>query len=144
MAALVKRFHTIRQVGRSAAGPAFLLSSGSRTGGLLVLFHYGTSFTLEFMNSFWIRALAVYALAVALTQKRGPGDVFKRARELVTATFGEEGNVAAGVQCPVCASFWLAWVVPRLPRRVVEALALAGVVVVVEKLAQGQKLEIAL
>jgi hypothetical protein len=96
------------------------------------------------MSSIWIRALAVYALAVALTQKRGPGDAFLRVRELVVATFGEESNVAAGVQCPVCASFWLAWVVPRLPARVVEALALAGVVVVVERLAQGQKLEIAL
>lgn len=96
------------------------------------------------MGSFLIRALAVYALAVALTQKEGPGGVFGRGRAWATGAFGEEGSVAAGVRCPVCASFWLAWVVPLLPARVVEALALAGVVVVVEKLAQGQKLEIAL
>lgn len=96
------------------------------------------------MSNFWVRALAVYALAVALTQKEGPGRVFERGRAWATGAFGEESSVAAGVRCPVCASFWLAWVVSLLPRRMVEALALAGVVVVVERLAQGQKLEIAL
>lgn len=96
------------------------------------------------MSSFWIRALAVYALAVALTQKRGPGDVFQRARELAAVRFGAESNVAAGVQCAVCASFWLAWVVSLLPEWAARGLALAGVTVVVERLAQGQKLEIVL
>lgn len=96
------------------------------------------------MSSFWVRALAVYALAVALTQKRGPGDVFQRGRELVMARFGEEGSAAAGVQCPVCASFWLAWVVVLLPEWAVRGLALAGVTVAMERLAQGQKVEIAL
>ncbi len=96
------------------------------------------------MSSFLVQALAVYALAVALTQKRGPGDVFQRMRELVIARFGEESSAAAGVQCPVCASFWLAWLAPLLPSCVVEALALAGVVVAMERLAQGQRVEIAL
>lgn len=91
-----------------------------------------------------MKALAVYAVAVALTQKEGPAGVFARGRAWAADAFGEESSVAAGVRCPVCASFWLAWVVPLLPARVVEALALAGVVVVVERLAQGQKLEIAL
>jgi hypothetical protein len=91
-----------------------------------------------------VRGLAVYAVAVALTEKRGPGDVFRRARTLVIATFGEESSAAAGVQCPICASFWLAWLVPLLPGWVVEALALAGMTVMVERLAQGQKLEISL
>ena len=93
---------------------------------------------------FMLVALAVYAVAVALTRKEGPGGVFGRGRAWATGTFGEGSSVAAGVRCPVCASFWLAWVVPLLPARVVEALALAGVVVVVEALAQGQKVEIAL
>lgn len=96
------------------------------------------------MSNFWVRALAVYALAVALTQKRGPGDVFQRMRELATERFGAESSVAAGVRCPVCASFWLAWVASLLPVWAVQGLALAGVTVVIEKMAQGQKLEIAL
>ncbi|CUS04220.2 protein of unknown function [Candidatus Promineifilum breve] len=96
------------------------------------------------MSSFLVRALAVYALAVALTQKEGPGGVFGRARAGVIREFGEESSVAAGVQCPVCASFWLAWVVSLLPEWAARGLALAGVTVVVERLAQGQKLEIVL
>jgi hypothetical protein len=96
------------------------------------------------VKRFVVAALAVYATAVALTQKEGPGGVFERGRAWAIQRFGDESSAAAGVRCPVCASFWLAWIVPRLPERVVEALALAGVVVVVEKLAQGQKLEIAL
>lgn len=93
---------------------------------------------------FWVRALAVYAVAVAVTQKRGPGDIFLRLRGWAGVRFGPESNVVAGLSCPVCASFWLAWPALLLPRRLAEALALAGVVVAVERLAQGQKLEISL
>lgn len=96
------------------------------------------------MGNKLVVALAVYALAVALTQKEGPGRVFESGRGWAVEHFGEGSSVAAGVRCPVCASFWLAWVVPLFPGRVVEALALAGVVVAVERLAQGQKLEISL
>lgn len=89
-----------------------------------------------------IAALAVYRLSVMVAYEDGPADVFARLRGRVSAATWD-GNpetwgmhwAARGLACPLCVSFWLAWLVAlALPWQglawyVLTALALSGVTV---------------
>lgn len=51
--------------------------------------------------------LATYRLAYDITSMDGPFSVFLTLRGVVEERFGEYHWVSQGINCPICASFWL-------------------------------------
>jgi hypothetical protein len=62
------------------------------------------------LSIFLFTVLALYRVCVMLTFERGPFDVFIQIRTAVYAKYGEKSWQFAGIGCPKCASFWLAWI----------------------------------
>ena len=68
--------------------------------------------------------------------ERGPFDLFIQIRTAVYVKYGEKSWQFAGIGCPKCASFWLAWIgalwIPLAwPWYPLVALALSGAVAVI-------------
>lgn len=96
------------------------------------------------MLDFAIRALALYRLAHALTREDGPGFAFFKARTWLQDQEALPDSVRSETGCPLCLSFWLAFLL--VPRRrpvpyVLYALALSGVTAALVTIADGPPYE---
>lgn len=77
--------------------------------------------------------LAVYRVAYLIAAERGPFDVAIRLRTVIAERYGDQHWMTAGVNCPLCISFWLAFAVRVAPAWLVEALGLAGGALVIHR-----------
>jgi hypothetical protein len=62
------------------------------------------------LSIFLFTVLALYRVCVMIALERGPFDVFIQIRTAVYVKYGEKSWQFAGIGCPKCASFWLAWI----------------------------------
>jgi hypothetical protein len=62
------------------------------------------------LSIFLFTVLALYRVCVMIAFERGPFDVFIQIRTAVYVKYGEKSWQFAGIGCPKCASFWLAWI----------------------------------
>lgn len=46
-----------------------------------------------------------------ITRETGPAKILKKFREGVEKKFGPESSLTEGVNCILCVSFWLSWIV---------------------------------
>lgn len=91
------------------------------------------------MLAFLIASLAVYRLSMMIAFERGPWNAFIELRGAVWRFVQGRSDhwLWKGVNCPLCISFWLGWLVAlALPWQgwawyVLSALALSGVTVAV-------------
>jgi hypothetical protein len=86
-----------------------------------------------------VGGLAVYRVALMIAKEDGPAHVFLRLRRFADLTFGVRSSLAEGIACPLCVSFWLAWLVAwpvstSNYNYVVLALAIAAVTVILVKI----------
>ena len=57
-----------------------------------------------------VLSLATYRLATDLAWEDGPFELYARGRGLVAARAGRDHWLTTGVNCPICLSFWIAFV----------------------------------
>ena len=77
--------------------------------------------------------LAVYRGAWLLAMERGPFDLAMRLRSIIADRYGDQHWLAEGFNCPLCISFWLAFLVRFAPSWIGDALGIAGGVLVVHR-----------
>lgn len=80
------------------------------------------------MIDLMIAALAVYRIAHLVAFEDGPFDLFLRLRDRAMVRLGSNHWITVGMHCPLCISFWLAWLIPLTPLLVTQSLAVAGIV----------------
>lgn len=77
-----------------------------------------------------LRILATYRVARMIAYEDGPADVLVSLR-----TWAERyPHLAKGLNCPLCASFWLALLAAVAPRWSVHWLGIAGAAVVIHQI----------
>ncbi len=84
-------------------------------------------------RSFLLTLLAIYRLAYLVAIERGPFDLAQRLRTAVYQRYGAASWQFAGVTCPLCISFWFAFLVRVAPAWLIEILGLAGGVLVLHR-----------
>lgn len=62
----------------------------------------------DFWISFVVASLVVYRLSRMLALEEGPFDIFMETRAWAWKRFEGKAWIQAGIQCPLCISFWLA------------------------------------
>lgn len=80
-----------------------------------------------------LRILAAYRVAYLVANERGPFDSAESLRGWVERMYGADSWQADGINCPLCISFWLAFVVALAPRWLVRGLGTAGAVLVIHR-----------
>lgn len=80
-----------------------------------------------------LRVLAAYRLAYLIANERGPFDAGERLRSWVEQAYGADSWQSEGINCPLCISFWLAFVLLLCPDWLIAGLGTAGGVLVVHR-----------
>jgi hypothetical protein len=76
--------------------------------------------------NFLIKAFAVYRVSRMVTCETGPFAIFKRIRPPEPTDTNHTDWIAEGMNCPLCASVYVAILVMFLPDKIVRWLALSG------------------
>lgn len=77
-----------------------------------------------------IDAMATYRLSRMIACENGPFDIFEHIRHS-RWTVTKYTWVAEGLSCPLCVSFWIAFLIPVLPTWARRMLALSGLTCII-------------
>lgn len=84
--------------------------------------------------SFIIKSLAVYRVSHMIAREDGPADILSKFR----GNFEPTSNAGRGVNCPMCISFYLSFLIAlpvenKVTKFITNALALSGITVLFMK-----------
>lgn len=80
-----------------------------------------------------LSVLSVYRLSYLIAMEEGPFSAAERLRSAVYTRWPDSW-LDRGINCPLCVSFWLSWMVVLMPTILVFCLGIAGAVLVLHKL----------